>query len=126
MRPRALILILLAAAVPIVSRRLDAVQVRGRSMSPTLLPGERLLVVRARPRVGDIVLAPDPRHPKREVIKRVASVEDGVVALRGDNASASTNARVAPDAVEWRALVRYWPPSRVGVLSRVAPAKAQS
>jgi nickel-type superoxide dismutase maturation protease len=111
----ALIWIVLAIAVAAAARRsLDVVEVRGRSMAPTLLPGDRLLVVRMHraPRAGEVVLAPDPRDPRRELVKRVAGVGSGGVELRGDNVAASTDARIAPDRVRWRAVLRYWPPNR--------------
>jgi len=115
---------LLALLAVLVARRwLDVVEVRGRSMAPGLLPGDRLLVVRARPRPGDVVLAPDPRRPGRELIKRVGAVDARGVHLRGDNPAASTDARafgaVSIDAVRWRALARYWPAARIG---RVRPS----
>ena len=114
MRPLALTWIALGAAAGIAARRwLDVVEVRGRSMAPTLLPGDRLLVVRARPRLGDVVLAVDPSNPTRELIKRAASVDADDVSLRGDNPAASTNAIVAAGSVRWRAVARYWPPTRV-------------
>ena len=98
--------------------RLDVVQVRGRSMAPTLLPGDRLLVIRLPPRVGDVVLAADPRAPERELIKRVAALDAAGVRLRGDNPAASTDERtfgvVSPETVAWRVLARYWPMSRIG------------
>lgn len=103
---------------------LDAVEVDGASMAPTLLPGERLLVeawtFRGRgPRAGELVVAADPRAAERELVKRVASVTGGQVALRGD-AMASTDSRifgsVAVEEVRWRVAFRYWPPSRVGRL----------
>ena len=119
MRLRALILILIVgAAVAVGRRRLDVVEVRGRSMAPTLVPGDRLLVVRASPRPGVVVLAPDPRHPARELVKRVAAIDARGVVLHGDNPTASTDARsfghVPHDAVAWRAILRIWPLSRVG------------
>lgn len=107
--------------------RLDVVEVRGRSMAPTLVPGDRLIVVRGRPRPGRIVLASDPRDPRRELVKRVARVGGGDVWLSGDNPSRSTDARtfgsVSADAIRWTAVARYWPPDRVGVLrsTRVSP-----
>ena len=115
MRTGALTWIVLAIAAGAAARRwLDVVEVRGRSMAPTLLPGDRLVVVRLHrtPRIGEVVLAPDPREPRRELVKRVAGVKAGGVALRGDNTAASTDARVAPDLVRWRAMLRYWPPNR--------------
>jgi len=101
-------------------RHLDVVEVRGRSMAPTLLPGDRLLVARLPPRVGDVVLAADPRETRRELIKRVSAIGPGGVVLRGDNPASSTDGRsfgaIALRTVTWRALVRYWPPVRAGRL----------
>ena len=124
MRPRGLaapLLLILAAAVA-ARRWLDVVEVRGRSMAPTLMPGDRLLVARLTPRPGDVVLAPDPRDPARELIKRVVAIGPSGITLRGDNPSASTDARVfgpVPVAgVRWRGVLRYWPLNRaVGPLS---------
>jgi signal peptidase I len=128
MRRGALTGILLAIAAGAAARRwLDVVEVRGRSMAPTLLPGDRLVVARMHrtPRVGEVVLAPDPGDPRRELVKRVAVVEPGAIALRGDNVAASTDARVAPDRVRWRVVLRYWPPgratSRLGRLRALEP-----
>jgi nickel-type superoxide dismutase maturation protease len=116
MRLRALIWIGLALAVGIIARRwLDVVEVRGNSMSPTLLPGDRLLVMRMMrpPMLGQVVLAPDPRAPRRELVKRVAAVDGSSIVLRGDNPDASTDARtfgsVSAAGVRWRAVLRYWP-----------------
>ncbi len=110
----------------VARRRLDVVEVRGRSMAPALLPGDRLLVGRARPRAGDVVVAPDPRDPGRELIKRVERLDATGVHLRGDNPAMSTDGRVfgaiPPDAVRWRVLVRYWPPARIGPVAGSAPA----
>ena len=93
-------------------------------MLPGLVPGDRLLVLRLRrpPRPGEIVLAPDPRDPARELVKRVRSVGAAGVTLRGDNSAYSTDARVfgvvAPDRVGWRVVARYWPIRRIGLLHR--------
>ena len=119
MRAGSLIGLLLAAAALLAARgRLDVVEVRGRSMAPTLLPGDRLLVARLRARVGDIVLAHDPREPRRELIKRVTAIGEEGVVLRGDNAAASTDARtfgaLPAEAAAWRVVGRYWPADRVG------------
>lgn len=113
------------AALAAARRWLDVVEVRGASMAPTLLPGEWLVVERRTyavrpPRVGEIVLAADPREPRREVIKRVASVdtEAGTLELRGDAPEASTDSRsfgaISIDVVRWRVVARYWPAGRVG------------
>ena len=116
-----LVLILLALGASL-GRRLDVVEVRGRSMSPALLPGDRLIAVRAPGRSGDVVLAPDPRDPGRELIKRVTAVSDSGVIVRGDNPAESTDARtfgaLSPAEVRWRVVARYWPPGRFGLVSR--------
>jgi nickel-type superoxide dismutase maturation protease len=129
MRPGGLIWPLILLAVGIGARRwLDVVEVRGRSMAPTLLPGDRLLVARLGPRAGDVVVATDPRDPGRELIKRVASVDAFGVTLRGDNPAASTDARIfgaiPPSRVRWRAVARYWPPERAGAIP-AAPAMVE-
>src|SRR5207247_2240421 len=59
--------------------RAKRVVVRGWSMEPTLVPGERVLFDRlayevGSPRVGDIVLARHPSRPGMRLIKRVAGV----------------------------------------------------
>lgn len=111
----------LAMAGLVAARRwVDAVEVRGSSMAPALEPGDRLLVVRRRRpiRRGDVVLALDPRDAARELVKRVESVADGEVVLRGDHAAASTDGRtfgaLPVSAVTWRAVLRYWPIGRIG------------
>jgi nickel-type superoxide dismutase maturation protease len=115
----------MAAGITLGRRWLDVVEVRGGSMAPSLLPGDRLLVesrtyqLRA-PRSGEVVLAADPRMPERELIKRVAAVDEGAASadLRGDAPAASTDSRVfgaVPlSSIRWRAAYRYWPPQRVG------------
>ena len=123
MRPAALAGLLALVAALIARRHLDVVEVRGRSMAPTLLPGDRLVARRAPPRVGDVVLVPDPRDPRRELIKRVAALGASGAWLRGDNPAASTDARtfgtvpLGPEA--WRVVARYWPPHRAGRLPGV-------
>ena len=122
MRPTGLIWPLLGLLGVVAARRwTDVVEVRGRSMAPTLLPGDRLLVARlGRPRAADVVLAADPRDLRREMIKRIARIDASGIHLRGDNPAASTDARafgpVSAVTVEWRAIVRYWPPDRIGLI----------
>ena len=109
------------------SRWLDVVEVHGGSMAPALLHGDRLLVEsrsyrRRAPRPGEVVLAADPRRADRELIKRVASIDEAATAadLRGDAPDASTDSRafgaVPLSAIRWRAAFRYWPPERAGRL----------
>ncbi len=124
---------LAAGAALAAQRRLDAVEVAGSSMAPALLPGARLLVEswtyrRRAPRPGEVVLAGDPRSPSRELVKRVAAVHDGLVDLRGDRPTASTDSRqfghVPAAAVRWRVVLRYGPPTRFGGVP-MAPAPLQ-
>lgn len=126
------LVVLLGAAVGVAagvaaSRWLDVVEVQGGSMAPALLPGDRLLVesrsyLGRAPRAGEIVLAADPRQGDRELIKRVATVDDvaAAVELRGDAPDESTDSRefgaVPLSAIQWRAAFRYWPPDRAGRL----------
>ena len=111
------------AAGAAATRWLDVVEVRGSSMAPALLAGDRLVVesrtyARRPPRAGEIVLAADPRQGERELIKRVASVDHvaGAADLRGDSAGESTDSRefgpVPLAQIRWRAAFRYWPPDR--------------
>ena len=115
------------AAVAFARRWLDVVEVQGRSMAPALLPGEWLLVERRtyghrRPRVGEIVLAADPRDPSRELIKRVTSVDGHamMIELAGDAPDSSTDSRifgpVPVNDVHWRVVARYWPAERIARL----------
>jgi len=114
-------------AIVLASRRVvDVVEVRGRSMLPTLRPGDRLLVVRSRrARVGDVVLALDPRDAGRELVKRVSAAGPVGVALRGDNPAFSTDGRtfgsLPARAIRWRVVARCWPLDRLG---RLAPRPA--
>ena len=93
--------------------------VTGMSMAPTLLPGDRLVVVRClRLRPGELVAVADPREPGRLLVKRVSAVSNGLVELRGDNAGQSTDSRVfgrvSRRTVRGRVLRRYAPPARRG------------
>ena len=97
------------------------VVVHGASMSPTLEPGDRLLLAPAwRPRTGQLVAVRDPRDPSRLLVKRVAAVDrrNQRVTVVGDNPGASTDSRVfgpvARRAVVGRVVYRYAPPGRAG------------
>ncbi|MEA2025501.1 MAG: nickel-type superoxide dismutase maturation protease [Chloroflexota bacterium] len=99
------------------------VAVEGRSMAPTLLPGDWLLADPdayrdSPPRVGDLVLVPDPRDPSRLLVKRVAEVVDGTLSVAGDSPGESTDSRafgpVEASVVEGRPWFRYWPLHRWG------------
>jgi nickel-type superoxide dismutase maturation protease len=96
---------------------LRLVVVAGDSMRPALEPGDRLLVLRLSPRVGDVVAL---RHPTDDlvVVKRVAAIGDDGVTVVGDNAGRSTDSRAfgpVPKAlILGRAVYRYAPSGRVG------------
>ena len=112
-------------AIAVLARHVvDVVQVRGRSMLPTLRPGDRLVVVRTHrpPRVGEVVLALDPRDAGRELVKRVAAVDPAGVTLHGDNPAFSTDGRtfgsLPPSAIRWRVVARCWPLGVAGRLPR--------
>jgi nickel-type superoxide dismutase maturation protease len=105
---------------------LGRLRVTGESMIPTLLPGDRVVVVRGlgllRPgiRVGDLVALTDPRRPERLMVKRVAAIDGNSVVVRGDNEVASTDSRhfgpVGPAAIRGRVVYRYFPEARRGWL----------
>jgi nickel-type superoxide dismutase maturation protease len=119
----------IAAALVTSVRRVEVV---GGSMAPSLLPGDRLLVVgwpitvgRFRrpspwPVPGQVVAVRDPRLPARVLVKRVASVDrlSGVVEVLGDAPDASTDSRsfgpVLRSAIVGRAVYRYAPVDRTG------------
>lgn len=108
---------LLLGAVRAVGMR--RVIVEGTSMLPTLEPGDRLVVARlGRPAPGDLVAVPDPRVPRRLLVKRVASVSGTQVELRGDNPGHSTDSRrfgpVPQSALRGRVVRRYAPAGRRG------------
>ncbi len=99
--------------------RLRRVEVVGESMRPTLEPGDRLVLTRARRvRAGDLVAVADPRADRRTVVKRVAAVSPAGLTVQGDNPAASTDSRtfgtVTNDAVRGRVLYRYFPAPRRG------------
>lgn len=86
-------------------------------MSPTLIPGDRLLVVRRRVvRPGDLAVVADPRRPERLLVKRVAEVAGGRVSVVGDNPDRSTDSRTfGPlESVRGQPVYRYHPPGRAG------------
>ena len=113
---------------------LRRLRVAGESMVPTLLPGDRVLVLRGlgplRPpiRVGHLVALADPRDRRprgsggvpreRLMVKRVAGVSAGQVVVRGDNPLASTDSRhfgpVTLRELRGRVIYRYHPEDRRG------------
>lgn len=99
-------------------------------MAPTLLDGDRLVVVtrplgpRPLPAVGDVVAVPDPRDTGRILVKRVAAVDPvaRTVEVRGDSPGDSTDSRdfgpVAAASVVGRVVHRYGPSGRSGPVGR--------
>ncbi|MFJ5719222.1 S26 family signal peptidase [Streptomyces sp. NPDC093149] len=80
-------LLVLAAALFLARGRLVAVTVRGYSMAPTLMPGDRILMLRGGRRVATgrvaVVVAPHPEHgwncptstaPDSWYVKRIVAV----------------------------------------------------
>lgn len=90
----------------------------GLSMTPTLRPGDQVLVRRrASIRVGDLVAARHPDRPALVIVKRVTGIgSDGRWWLLGDNLSASSDSRtfgpVSSVLLVGRVVWRYWPPLR--------------
>jgi len=80
-------------------RRVLRFQVHGRSMLPTLQPGDTIWVdrraFRDHPvRVGDLVMARHPFRRDQRMVKRVSQVcGDGKLELVGDNPLESTDSR---------------------------------
>lgn len=74
-------------------------------MAPTLAPGDYMIITKARAlRPGFVVLVEHPKYGT--IVKRVKSVEDGVIRLEGDGPeSTSTDAmgQVSLYAVKGRA-----------------------
>ena len=90
-------------------------------MIPSLAPGDRLVVVKlGKVRSGDLVALKDPGEPGRLLVKRVASVGASGIEVRGDNQVASRDSRsfgpVPPASVIGKAVYRYFPPTRTGLL----------
>jgi nickel-type superoxide dismutase maturation protease len=113
-------------AAAVLWRTFRRVEVTGSSMSPSLLPGDRLLVLVPPltaprwPKPGEVVAVRDPRDRSRLLIKRVAAVDHrrGTLDVRGDAPDASTDSRafgpVPRSSVVGRAVYRYAPQGRNG------------
>lgn len=120
--------VIVAVAAAVLARTVRRVEVTGGSMAPSLLEGDRLLVVAVAwhpvPEPGDVIAVPDPRTPGRLLVKRVVGVDRsrGTVEVRGDAPHASTDSRtfgpVPLASVVGRAVYRYGPPGRTGPLGR--------
>ena len=84
-------------------------------MEPTLRHGDRLVHATVPARVGDIVVARDPRDDARWIVKRVASLEHRRAVLASDLDGHETLA-VERGAILGRAVLRYRPLRRLALL----------
>lgn len=113
-------LLLVALAAPFVAGVcVKRVVVAGDSMLPTFRPGDRLVACRGVPlRAGRVVALRDPRGGSRLLVKRIASVSEAGIDVRGDNTAASTDSRtfgpVRSDRIVGTVVYRYAPAGRVG------------
>jgi phage repressor protein C with HTH and peptisase S24 domain len=85
------------------------VRVEGYSMTPTLLPGDWLLVRHAAPiRAGAIVLARFRTRPQLAVLKRAVEQQDGGWLLASDNTAVGSDSRQYGVADVEAVVVRVW------------------
>jgi nickel-type superoxide dismutase maturation protease len=126
------ILAIVTLAVVVVTRTAGRPYVvAGRSMEPTLNPGDRVVVdLRAyhgrSPEPGDVVLV--RTADGAEIVKRVSGSntdrrrpgEPERIWVLGDNPDASLDSReigpVLRERIAGRVVFRYWPPARAGVI----------
>jgi nickel-type superoxide dismutase maturation protease len=103
------------------------IAIEGVSMAPTLLPGDRALVVTPeRFHRHDVVVVEHPQRPGYEIVKRLTGVPGTVVGGRelnedeywveGDFAHRSTDSRafgpVRRDQIKAKVVLVYWPLER--------------
>lgn len=122
----ALVVLLVAAGVAFLGFA-EVYRVVSQSMSPSLRPGDRVLVLRfvgpIDPSVGDEVAYRTPGDacgtPREIVIHRIARRKrSGSFVMRGDNAKLACDSRahgpVAREDLIGEVVAVYWPPSRWG------------
>ena len=81
---------LLAGGVLLAVASTRLARVPDDAMSPTLLPGDLLLILHVAPREGDVVALTDPLDPTRFTLRRVETIGG---AIRYDGRSFRTGAR---------------------------------
>ncbi|MEP7158601.1 MAG: S24/S26 family peptidase, partial [Chloroflexota bacterium] len=70
----------------------------------------------AKPGVGQLIVAHDPRERERLIVKRVIAIEEGALTLASDHLAHGDD-RIGPLAesvVVGQPWLRYWPPQRFG------------
>jgi nickel-type superoxide dismutase maturation protease len=102
------------ATCTLLLRQAFRVEVHGGSMAPVLAHGDWVAVLRCqRPGAGSVVVARDPRHPGRLLVKRLRRYTDDGAWLEGENLAASTDSRtfgpVPLSDILGRVVLRYWP-----------------
>jgi nickel-type superoxide dismutase maturation protease len=91
-------------------------------MEPTVRDGDWLIVRKLGrpPRVGELVVAADPREPTRLLVKRVTAVAGDSVTVAGDSPDRSTDSRhfgaIASATVVGTPVLRYAPLERIGLV----------
>ncbi len=84
--------------------------VKGHSMQPSIKDGSRLFAFKwaylfSMPRIGDIIVF---RLDGKDYVKRVSSVENGKVSVKGDNASDSLQiGNIKPSSITGKVLFAY-------------------
>jgi len=86
-------------------------------MRPTLVPGDRLVVLHSRrARPGAVVVVDGASVGRSTMIKRVSGVGPAGISVLGDNPAASTDSRHfgAVARISGRVVYRYHPAGRTG------------
>ena len=96
--------LLVLAGLLLLSRAfLQVSVVKGNSMQPTIHDGDRLVVERVSPRIGeihrfDVVILGNPRNPREDFVKRVVALPGETVALR--KGRLVVNGKILPEFFE--------------------------